>query len=226
LNDVKTNKFGKVYSIFSVVLIGAIGSGVWDLFLKDLIYYTGGLFVKVMSSMYAGYFDRLFEDVGLQSKALIYLPSIFIILLLIAAPLFVYIKLKRTLKRINDYSNEVPNEPSESKVTDFLSNLAKTKQRVFISILMVPFLLLSIMYTDLLIKSVTNVTAIYNMERWLSVIRPYVKDKDYHLLVSEFRMVNSRLGFQLLVNKVESHALEQSVLLPKMQIYGIETANK
>jgi hypothetical protein len=222
LNEIKTNKLGKIYSIFSVVFIGAIGSGVWDLFLKDLIFYAGEVFVNSMSSMYSGYFDRLFENVGVQSKALMYLPSIFIVMLIIAAPFFVYIKIRRMLRHIDEESNELNNSQSIS----FLFGLAKTKQRLFTSIIMVPLFLISLMYTDLLIKSLTNVSAINNMERWLTVVRPYVKEKDYHLLVSEFRMINSRLSYQLLVNKIERYASEQSVLLPKMQIYGIETANK
>ncbi|MCS6134945.1 hypothetical protein G3496_08380 [Shewanella baltica] len=222
LTDVKINKFGKIYSIISVVFIGAIGSGLWDLFLKDLIYYVGEIFVTVMSSIYTGYSDSLFTNVGKQSDVLMYIPSIFIIVIIIMSPLFVYIKLKRILRHLR----ETPSKVINNKVEGFLFNLIKNKQRFFVGIIIAPLFLMSIIYTDLLVKSVTNISAVNNMERWLTVVRPYIEERDYYKLESEFRMVNSRLSYQLLVNKVENHALKQSVELPELKLYGIETANK
>jgi hypothetical protein len=138
------------------------------------------------------------------------------------SPLFVYIIIKRTFRHLP----ETPSKVINNRVEGFLFNLIKNKQRVFVGILIAPMFLMSIMYTGILVKSLTNIAAVNNMERWLTVVRPYIEERDYYKLDSEFRMVNSRHSYQLLVSKVENHALKQSVELPELKLYGIKTANK
>ena len=57
----KKSFYHSLVSYFWIILIGALGSGLWDLFLKDLLYNTGNVFVNSMSYMYSGYIDSLYN---------------------------------------------------------------------------------------------------------------------------------------------------------------------
>ncbi|ASF14846.1 hypothetical protein FJD32_014680 [Shewanella sp. LC6] len=87
--------------------------------------------------------------------------------------------------------------------------------------MMVVYFFISVVYTDLLIASLVNLKAVKGIERRLEIIRPYTSDRDYMLLVSEFRQIDDREKTQVLISKINSVATESHVILPKLDLYGI-----
>jgi len=221
-------KSRKVYSLFYIIIIGAIGSGIWDLFLRDLIYWFGDVFVKIASSLHQGYFDRLYEDVGKQLDVLLYFPSIFMILILVLSPIIFYgyitVRFKRIGKTLTNENEEV--ETDFNKYEEFIINqFIKHRTRLKI-ILIIPLIICSIMYIDILIVSVTNIKAVRNVNRRLEIIRPYISENQHHLLISKFRMVEDRDNMQELIVEIEQLANNQKLKLPKLNLYGIDPSNK
>lgn len=50
--------------IFITVILGAVGSGLWEICLKPLINNTSGLILKIMSSVLSTYSNRIYLDIA------------------------------------------------------------------------------------------------------------------------------------------------------------------
>ena len=221
-------KLNKVLPVLSVILIGAIGSGVWDLFLKDFIYWLGGILVTITSSFYQGYFDRLYKFVGSQYDQLLYLPSIAIITLIILTPVFFYSFLTILLNKITSFPKDISAniKPLFNKLENYIVNTATNRTLFFKIVLIIPLILSSFLYADLLLVSTTNRTAIRIVQQRLDIIRPYMSENKYYQLVSDFRMVENRERMQKLITNIDQIALEQKIKLPKIKLYGINSTNE
>lgn len=230
--EMKPRRLNKLLSLFSVILIGAIGSGFWDFFLRDMIYYLGGIFVHFMNFIFAGYTDRLFENVGKQINGLILIPSIFIVTLIIMLPLIMYLLARilrykivnsvNTLSENNTEKTVIENVPVERFML-WIEAIAIKRRRLYMIIMLMPSIISSIVYTDVLVTEVTNSSAVTQMDRWLDILRPDINENEYYRLISEFRLVDDRKSYQDLVDKVQNYAINVSVKLPELAIYGIET---
>ena len=220
--DIKNN-IAKIYSLLSVVLVGAIGSEVWDIFLKELIYNLGGLLVKIATSFYKGYFDRLYENVGSQTDILLYIPSVFILGAIIFLPIFFYLKLSTILRRAAKATDENQKIVKQelSKAQRFILTQAWEHSARFKIILIIPLIFCSIIYTDILIVSVVNNSAVKSVQRRLDIIRPYATEGGYYQLVSNFRMVKSRDSLQKLISDIDTIAIKQNIHLPELKLYGV-----
>lgn len=230
--EMKPRRLNKLLSLFSVILIGAIGSGFWDFFLRDMIYYLGGIFVHFMNFIFAGYTDRLFENVGKQINGLILIPSIFIVTLIIMLPLIMYLLARILRYKIVDSVNTLSENNTEKTVIEnvpierfmlWIEAIAIKRRRLYMIIMLMPSIISSIVYTDVLVTEVTNSSAVTQMDRWLDILRPDINENEYYRLISEFRLVDDRKSYQDLVDKVQNYAINVSVKLPELAIYGIET---
>lgn len=221
----KELKIRKIYSLFYVILIGAIGSGVWDLFLKNLIYQAGEVLVKIASSFHQGYSDRLYENVGIQFDKLLHLPSFAIIAFIIIFPLCAYFYLTNIINRARAAVEEKNDKSEINKFEMFIFNQIIEHPTRFKIALIIPLLLSSLPYIDLLIVSSTNNRATSAVERRLDIVRPYISQIKYYELISSFRLVENRNNLQQLINQIDQIANEQNVKLPELKLYGISSSN-
>lgn len=228
-----------------MLLIGALGSGLWEVAVKDLLYWLGSIFVRLATSIHSGYIDRLYEQVGSGADSLYFVPSLFILLFIIASPFIVFYILRnnwrklelaeRKLTKLSTASTDTIKEKEplttvnsnvssiNENINSFIQSATLKKRRYgqFIVIMMVVYFFISVVYTDLLIASLVNLKAVKGIERRLEIIRPYTSDRDYMLLVSEFRQIDDREKTQVLISKINSVATESHVILPKLDLYGI-----
>lgn len=227
-----TNRFFKGFIYLgSTLVIGALGSGLWDILFKDFFYWFGGVFVHLASSLHSGYIDRLYERVGTGSSFLLFLPSIFIILFIISIPFFVYFVYRLRFRSVKQYrrglskvaftQNNELGRVSESEISNKVE-VKEIKPERHLLVFMVLFTIVSISYADLLVTSVVNLNAVNVIERRLDIVRPYISENDYFLLVSESRLIDSRMKAQDLISKFELIASKNNLVLPKFELYGID----
>jgi hypothetical protein len=222
----KSIKLGKIYSLFYVILVGAIGSGLWDLFLKDLLYSAGGLFVNIASSIYDGYFDHLYRDVGKKIDLLLYFPGIALISLAIISPLVMYFYVSIGFSRLEIALDDDDDDAELGKFSKFLIDQLENHRLRFILILVIPFFIFSISILDLYISSLSSTGAVRAIERRVEIIRPYISDIEKHKIISGFRLVDNRVKLQELVKKIDQVADKNNISLPEISLYGIESSNK
>ena len=218
-----SNQFNKIYSFFSVILIGAIGSGFWDLFLKDLLFFLGKAFVKFASFIYDGYFDLLYANVGKQTDVLVHFPGVMIFLVIIISivPSALYINSLFSRLENGGYKKEEVNELSKTE-----NILSDRQSRLFKVVLLVIGISIFISYVNVLIISLSNIKAVNRIEQRIMIIRPYIEEKKYHKLVSQFRLVDNRKLLQSLVNEIEIISKDNNINLPELNLYGIYSNSK
>lgn len=203
----------KVGSFFGVLLIGALGSGFWEICLKDFVYYVGGLFVISVNHFSNGYIDSLYEHIG-RVRAFNQLPIVLLLLSGIAFPLFqVYLRWKNAIFNRPVAEKELNNVPVKP------SKKYRGRIGLFLFLLSIP---ISIMYMDLFIKLMTHIKVNNYMETTTEIIRPYMNETDYYRLRSEYRLVNSRGDFETLVSKIDSCGKVNNLQLPESKFYGVE----
>ncbi len=213
----------KILPILSMLVIGALGSGLWDVLLKDLIYSLGNIFVSIASSLYSGYIDTLYEGVGKQFNFLSYLPGFFIISFLIFAFPFACLYVYRVSQTISLMKNErVELSPLERKIGNFILE----KQKYLFAAILLPMLFISILYTNSLIKEISQLRAVNYIERAIDIVRPGMTDKQYYQFRSEFRQINSRDKVANLIKGLALVAEQNHLFLPEPKLYGYSISSK
>lgn len=89
---------------------------------------------------------------------------------------------------------------------------------IFILVLTIP---LSMIYLDLLIEETSKSSAYKSVERDLEIVRPYITDHEYHLLRSEFRLMDNRTDVDNIYKKINTIGNKNNVRLPKKFLIGI-----
>lgn len=209
----------KLISLISVLFIGALGSGLWDIFLKKLFFGIGEIFVKLMSNIYSGYIDSLYKNVGrISLSPMELLPSIFITVMIISMPVFSILWINRIYSSKRDYKPNIKTN-IDSIIT---KKIISSKRRVYLLIffITIPF---SVFYTDLLIKELSCMTAKSYIERTTEIIRPYISEQEFLILRSEYRQIDNKNKLQNVINQINKFAVKNRIKLPEHDFYGIST---
>src|ERR1035437_2550475 len=209
----KKNK--KIKNLLGIIIIGAIGSGLWDILLKRVVFKIGELFVNAVSYFNNNYIDHLYINVGKGSNMDIF-PSVLIILIIISLPAFV-------ITGISKYFKANQNNLSETSIikniSDYLFN-SKKRAYTFVLIITLP---ISFIHTDLLIKNMSTIRANEYIERNLEIIRPYLADSNFIILRSKFRLIDNKQKLIETLYSIENIATKNNISLPPCNLYGIPT---
>lgn len=209
--------FKKSKALLSIIVLGSIGSGLWEIFLKDFIFFMGNTFVNVVTFIYSGYIDSLYKNVGKGDYLAIY-PSLFIFVAFILMPFFFITKISFVFRR---REMKIDNEPSIENFKDkFFAYLFEKKIRTYLFIFII-FLPVSVIYTDVIIKETSTFVSCRSIERNLEIIRPFISDKDYIVLRSDYRKIDNREKLVLLINKINIIAVKNKQIIPKYDLFGI-----
>lgn len=208
----------KFISFLGLLLIGAIGSGLWDIFLKDLFYKIGNVFVDGISFFYSDYVNSLYENVGRNSSVFNILPGLVIITLIIGTPLIFVIWLMLKY-RDPDLEEEEKTNKSDTQ-TKFVRYILKSR-RILIIVTILMSLYNSITYTNLLIKEITTLRARNYIEIVSEIIHPIITEEEYLKLRSNFRQIDNIEKFENTLNQIISYAKNDSIVLPEIKFYGV-----
>lgn len=217
MESISKSIFIKSKYLLGLLLVGALGSGLWDVFLKDLIFYLGGVFVKIMSYLYSGYVDYLYSNVGKLYTPLEIIPAVIFIIFIIFSPGFGLLLGNTFYHRLKQpdpdkYYNKT------SKAISIFNFLTKSKRRIY-SIILIITIPISISYTNLLIKEITIIKAVNYIDQTIEIIRPYITESDFISLRSEFRQINNKEKFDKIIFKIKAYASKGGVKLPESVFY-------
>jgi len=218
----ETPKTNKIKTFIGIILLGLLGSGLWDFAFKDLCLIFGNFFANSMSIVYNGYLEDIYKGVGNNQNILKIFPSMIIIIGIICTPIFAIRKFSQILdKRDRMNHSQLPYIEKKTHFKDFILFLAKRRIRLytFIILLTIP---MSIIYIDLLIKEMSKNTAAIYIERDLEIIRPVINDATYYKLRSEFRLIDSKKGIEDIYIKIKFYAKTNKINLPEKSLIGIK----
>lgn len=196
------------------LIIGALGSGLWDLFLKGVFIFLGNSFINLISLFYSGYIDLIYSHVGGGYDFLVVLPTLLLFLFVILfGVFFLFFYHFRVRRIINGTYESSKNRVGQTRYIKIMTNPFTVWVIMFTAI---------ILYSDLLIKGATSYTACTTIERNMDIIKPYVSEHEFNLLRSEYRLVNDKTKFKNLVTKINKVADTRHIELPGKVFLGIK----
>lgn len=202
---------GRARKVLVVLILGAIGSGLWELIFRGIILRAAELFATGISFVWRGYFDFLYSDVGAQRTDLASLPGILILVLVVLLP---YIYYRR-------FNSEIDELQHHDETTYSLSSEQAQREKEKIKYYLIPLAILSFVYMGTLVKVINNKFAVDDMTRWLDISRPYLEERQYFLLISEFRRVESRSDYQNLADNLRKLMKDSEIELPQLRAFGL-----
>jgi len=190
------NKYVKwALGILGTILLGAIGSGVWEWILADLFSWLGNSFISIASTFSKVYVDSLYKDIW-KGAEYSYLREIYVITFVI------YLMLPLIILRIRIRK---PNKKTDT------NNKAQKKFILGVLIAALIFTLtIKIWETNYTVD--TAKTLIAN----ISILAPNIDPEEIKILKSEFNMVKDREAVHSLKDKIDKLSNDNQIKIHDM----------
>lgn len=199
-----------ILTVLGTILLGAIGSGIWDWVLADALALAGNAVLKLFSAAFGGYLNVLYKEVG---KGALYpmimsLFTMFFMLILLfpaLAVLIVNFKIKQIVKQKSKSNDEKKNfDEKLYKVTKMFK--FRLLPLCGIVVVIITLQIWQVVYSN---------SASSFIERSIDIISPYVSEAERKTIISEYRMISNADDFYKIENKLLKLASKNSLKLPK-----------
>lgn len=222
--EMRQNKFfkGAVYVAITIFL-GAVGSGFWEMFLRDALIYFVNASLSAIVLIWSGYVEILHKNIGRSSDGMlvgpIFLATNFVVF---ATPWFLLSYLKKKIKRFDDRIQRAKGGVDSTSISHevFVSNIKK-QIRIIIPILAVTTMSALITGGQTLYAREAGLWATHSIE----IISPYISAEMRVRLISDFRQIQSAKSFYDIRRELLSHANAAGVNLPKFSALGESAAD-
>ena len=194
----------KILAVLGIVILGAIGSGIWDWVLSDLFVWTGSSTIKLFSLISSTYIDNLYSEISMGASYL-YLQEIHALTFSIYFLLPIIVFVSRVLNIKSDDDGDIKKNKNKNSKRKF--NFAVTSLLVI-----VVFLLLQVWQTHHKV-----IVSLY-FERSIEILSPYISSEEVKLLRSKYRQVNDEKTTHNLKARLEELANENKIILPTIEI--------
>lgn len=199
-----------ILTILGTILLGAIGSGIWDWILADALTYAGNAVLKLFSMAFSGYLNALYKEVGKGSMYSM-ISSIFTMFFMLII-IFPAVAVMAINKKINMLVKQKCEQDDETKSVD--EKIDKITKLFKYRLLPVFGILVVIVTLQIWQVSYTNSASNF-IERSIDIVSPYVSSTERMVLISEYRSILNADGFYEIKNKLHELALKHSLELPE-----------
>lgn len=218
----KENKIVRsALALVGTLFIGAIGSGIWELFLKGFFLWLGNSVLSLIASVWIGYIDILHREIGKLEEDILVLPlySVFVVIY-ISAPWIAVIKLSKEISAVKINSNDqYKRHISEINISNRIKKIKRT-----VNFLLIP---MSALMTAIMIISLWQTVYTRSVCSWskqsLEIIAPYVSEREMIVYKSQLRQVNGAEKFYKIYDSIIDVANKNNIILPKIYVIGKNT---
>lgn len=190
-----------VFSILGAIIIGAIGSGVWEKILSPVFSYILQYINKFISSLFESYRDSIYSAAA-SSLADDYSFRSFIVATLLTA----LILLVTTTITCNPFKTSLSSVSPSTK--DRLQQLP-----LLVSLAFCATVLISTSRHESIKKTNSYCT------RSLHIVRPYITEPEYHKLYSDFYQIKNAVQFNDLNKKLIDISKNHKLRLPEFESF-------
>jgi hypothetical protein len=184
------------FGIIGTVLLGAIGSGIWDWILSDLFSWLGSAFISFASSLSQTFVDSLYKDVW-RGQNYPYLREVYILTFVIYIMLpFMFSAFSARLRR------------------DRKTEENRSKRNIYIAVVMICSM--AVMMTIKIWQTSFTERVASTLYANTLILVPYVSDVERADLKARLASVDSEFTAVELKNKLESLSIEHKVKLHGM----------
>ncbi len=196
-------KINKIIAVTVTILLGAIGSGIWDWILSDAILWLGHALLTLFGALSQAYVDTLYSHIGKGSE-FFYLSEIHVLVFVIylALPVLLVMTRRKILRAIRG---------EEDKEKEDKAPVHPAK----------PILLLLFIVTLLAIQIIQTshkFNVANGIERSIDIVSPHISEKERKELLAQYRLVNDEKSLAAIVGRLNALSNTYSVELPSISV--------
>jgi hypothetical protein len=213
-----------VVGIVGTLLLGALGSGLWEFVLRDIIVWAGNITLTFISSIWGGYVDLLHRDIGKLHQDLFTVPLFAIVVVFIEfAPWVMIVGLLRRTSKLkvrlteNDTNETVISEQWPEKVDSISKDVADIRKKI-LRILVPLAVLITFSYAISAWQLTYTRSAANWAERSTEILLPYVTQQEYMKLRSDLRAIEDAEHFYKFEKQLQDFAAKASIKLPAFTV--------
>lgn len=223
----KNKYFRWFFGVIGTIVLGAIGSGVWEKFLSPASGSLTSFLVSLFSKLSTSYADSLYADIGkgstgvigiivLAPYSIIQFSFMFLPLLGIASATTLFFKIKKI-----DYKEVNSDGPISNP--KYISR-KRNPSRLKIYLILGYFLGFGLFFWSLsqAVKGGYSYDVVIYIERSFDIISPKISDQELKELKSEYRQISSRAQFNALNQKIKGISSKNKLRLPEISILKME----
>ncbi len=207
----------KIGSVLALIFLGAIGSGLWDLFFFPLLNRISDFSLSLIVSLFHSYVDIIYKDVSRNpSDNFALVTYMFFIVTAILGPLFI---LPLSLYRLRYLRRKIKalDEEDTDKSTPEALLVRIDRVRSFLKLLVPLILFVSISYALQFFQTIHSVNASLFIERSIEIVSPNIDDGECLELRAEFRAIEKAKDFYHIEDRLRKIAMQHSIKLPKFE---------
>lgn len=193
----------KIFKWFAVaistILLGALGSGLWERVFSGFFDNIYRLAVELVANIYSGYLDIIYQEAARDTPD-IYLKKIAFQIFIIVSVYLIFSGLKN-----RKWSSSVVNK----KIEDLLNGMYLWAIIIGFYILIISFFSISTFSYSSEVKSY----AFHSME----ILRPYVGENKYLYLKSQYYQIHSEADFLDFNEALKEESKAHSVTIPNFK---------
>lgn len=187
------------FGILSAIILGAIGSGVWEQILGPILNFLVSIIIKILGKLSINLQDRIYNK---ASSGFHEIPSLIMLLLL---TMFFLLLSQRYL-----YNN--PNY-KKIKIENIILNFLDSKYGFYLKSFLIIAGASFLAFGGIIISSANDVTTF--SEKSIRIVAPYIEEKEKLMLVSEFSQIKTTNDFNQFKIHLEKIAKNNNLELPK-----------
>lgn len=219
-----------VPGLIGALFVGALGSGFWEVALRDPFFWLGRRLLEFVASLMSGYLDSLYAQVGAAyTDSFSILPFVALASVSICTPPFVVLSLHLTFKQLSHRVLRTVTPEDHLTTAELKSKIAKQMKRLRILLyyVLTPIVFATVlMLISLAAKSIYIRQAANWLDRSIDIVAPLVSEEERLVLRSEFRGINTAANFYVLYDKLNAISARNGRELPKFEPIGISTPGR
>lgn len=223
-----------VAGLSGALLIGALGSGLWEVAMKPTLMWIGTRLIEAAAFLWGGTLDSIYADVGAgNSERLVVLPFILSSVALLTLPVAGAILVNGKVKDLQERWKRIKNRPSSNAVEELPpieKLLADADARLrSLNISTKWFLLPGSLAVSLGVATITaEVLYVREASNWIErsiqIVAPAIAPVEHLQLLADYKAINSTKDYFVLDKKLRKIASTNGRVLPTFE--GIGNADR
>ncbi|MEW6014378.1 MAG: hypothetical protein AB1690_03545 [Candidatus Zixiibacteriota bacterium] len=221
-SEIQRSKYVKAVKYSTItVLLGAIGSGLWDVLLSPIFEFLSTAFLSMLASIFEGYVNNLHREIGFaETERFTLLPYLILITFLLMYPWIMLFVALRKWKFWSDFSHsddQIASNVQRQRRKSIMQSLGlwmlSRKRRVIIFFTAWGTVMTLGLMSISLMDWYTHKACIY-VERSLEILAPSISSEEFLALRAAYRSVDSAEKFYSLDNRLRTLASARGLVLP------------
>lgn len=206
----KSNWYRWPFAFMGTVFVGAIGSGLWEIFLRDAVNLSFTSLASGFGAIFSSYLDSLHENIGkAYQNEMTVLPFILCVAIIVVINLIglIYLIKVRSIRA-----------RPKARETTFRAAPSFRDKRFWLMVVMMTVNVVT--YSSMALTANYRIKAIVWTERSIEILHPHLSDAEFLTMRAEYRSVDGAAAFYSLHERLLKMASQAKVKLPEFAMIG------